>query len=95
MSAAWAAYVAQYSNLLNQAGAQPAGANLPHAGQNIIESANIPQVTQLDQQQPATQQPVQDYTEQWIEYYIMNGRPDYAEQIIELKKQQQAQQKQS
>jgi len=33
----------------------------------------------------------QDYTDQWIEFYIANGRPDYAEQMIQLKKQQQQQ----
>jgi anaerobic ribonucleoside-triphosphate reductase len=32
----------------------------------------------------------QDYSDQWIEYYIASGRPDYAEQIMQIKKQQQA-----
>lgn len=36
----------------------------------------------------------QDYTDQWIEFYMMSGRPDYAEQVIEMKKQAQKQQQQ-
>lgn len=108
VSAAWAAYFAQYSNLINQAGAQPGATGMPYAGQNLMGASSTQQVPQpeqpLQQQQQQPQQPQppsqqvqpnqgapqQDYTDQWIEFYIMNGRPDYAEQIIEMKKQQHA-----
>lgn len=88
VSAAWAAYFAQYSSLYTQAGAQPGIPAMPYAGQNILGSQQV-----SDQQptaQPTTVQPggqQQDYSDQWIEFYMMNGRPDYAEQIIEMKKQ--------
>lgn len=104
MSAAWAAYFAQYSTLFNQAGAQTNTAGIPYAGQTgllgsaVASATNNPQVPTLDQQPQAPTvdanqgtQAQQDYSDQWIEYYIANGRPDYAEQIIQMKKQQQAQ----
>lgn len=128
MSAAWAAYYAQYSNLLNQAGGQPgavgAAAGMPFAaaGQNLMGAASAaqqPQVTnphtpadshhstqatqsQVDPSQAGATAPAvggaasgqQDFSDQWIEFYLMNGRPDYAEQIMEMKKQQQAQKQQ-
>lgn len=109
VSAAWAAYFAQYSNLFSQTGAQPGTASSPYAGQNLIGAANAQPVPQADQSihqqsQPQSQQSSQpqvsstqsgqqpDYSDQWIEYYLKNGRPDYAEQIIEMKKRQQQQQ---
>lgn len=51
------------------------------------------QIPDLDTQQSAgdlasNAQSQQDFSDQWIEYYIANGRPDYAEQIIQMKKQQ-------
>lgn len=113
MTAAWAAYFAQYSTLFNQAGAQPgAAAGMPFAGQSSLLGAsslsapaaaptsNSQLLPQLDtQQQPAAAdsqggQAQQDFSDQWIEYYLANGRPDYAEQIIQLKKQQQGQKQQ-
>lgn len=110
VSAAWAAYFAQYSNMFNQPGAQPGAAGLPYANQNLLGAGGpqqvpgqteqpLPQAPPPPQQQapaapPGAGQPQQDYTDQWIEFYLMNGRPDYAEQIIEMKKQQQQQQKQ-
>lgn len=112
MSAAWAAYFAQYSNLFNQTGAQPGVTGSPYAGQNLIGATGTQPVPQADQSlhQQTQQQPQQpsqtqvsstqsgqarpDYSDQWIEYYLKNGRPDYAEQIIEMKKQQQQQQAQ-
>lgn len=106
MTAAWAAYFAQYSSMLNQTGAQP---GMPYAGQpNIlgvpgvggpaaVPTSNSQAMPQLNPQQPpAAVDPGQggqaqaDYSDQWIEYYLQNGRPDYAEQIMQMKKQQQA-----
>ena len=109
MTAAWAAYFAQYSTLFNQAGAQPgSAAGMPFAGQSnmmgapaVVPTSNSQLMPQLDsqQQQPAAAdnqggQAQQDFSDQWIEYYLANGRPDYAEQIIQLKKQQQGQKQQ-
>lgn len=112
VSAAWAAYYAQYSNMMTQAGPQLGSAGLPYAGQSLLGAAGTQQASQPDQQpqQPQAQaqaqsmpgaqqpqqdgQPQQDYTDQWIEFYLMHGRPDYAEHIIEMKKQQQQAQKQ-
>lgn len=85
-----------------------AGQNLMGAGAQPMPQLD-PTLQQKQQQQPPQQQPPQqpqvqtpqqgaqpqqDYTDQWIEFYLMNGRPDYAEQIIEMKKQQQAQKQQ-
>lgn len=90
MSAAWAAYFAQYSNLYNQAGAQPGAA----ATLTQPQPLQPPQPPQPSQQQgePGAPQAAQqqDYTEQWVEYYILNGRPDFAETLIQMKKQQQS-----
>lgn len=101
MSAAWAAYFAQYSTLFNQAGVQPGAGGLPYASQGLLGagSQQVPSAADpaLQHQAQATQaQPgqQQDYTDQWIEFYLRNGRADYAEQIIEMKKQQQAQKQQ-
>lgn len=80
----------------------------PQVPQPQIPQPQMPQQQQphqphQQQQQPSqlshlagstTTQPQQDYTDQWIEFYLANGRPDYAEQIIEMKKQQQQQQQQ-
>lgn len=128
MTAAWAAYMAQYSSMFNQHGAQPnvqAAASIPYGapGQpNLLGSATAPTATSATptmmpqiaasavptatsqlpgQPLPAGGDPSQqvssgggsnqsqDYTDQWIEFYLANGRPDYAEQMIQLKKQQQ------
>ena len=110
MTAAWAAYFAQYSSMLNQATPQP---GIPYGGQPGIHgapaaaapagvpSSNNQAMPQLDSQQPpAAVDPgpggsaQADFSDQWIEYYIQNGRPDYAEQIMQMKKQQQAQKQQ-
>lgn len=95
--AAWAAYFAQYSSVYGTAGAAQASAaaGLPYTGQNIIAPTTGQQLPQEDQSHGTqgsslAQQPQQDYSEQWIQYYIASGRPDYAEQIVELRKQQQA-----
>uniref|UniRef100_A0A6G1S893 Far upstream element-binding protein 1 n=1 Tax=Aceria tosichella TaxID=561515 RepID=A0A6G1S893_9ACAR len=112
MTAAWAAYFAQYSTLFNQTGAQPSTPGMPYPGQPSLLSSTAPvsapaaapttvssqSVPQMDPQQPQQQPSAdsgasggQDYSDQWIEFYIANGRPDYAEQIIQMKKQQQQQ----
>lgn len=71
------------------------------APQQSLPAAQQPgQTSQQQPQAPAASdtnqegQPQQDYTEQWIQFYLANGRPDYAEQIIEMKKQAQQQQQQ-
>lgn len=107
MTAAWAAYFAQYSSMFNQAGAQPAAAGMPYNGQSGVLGASAPvsapavvpaSNSQQSQQSSADPnqggQAQQDFSDQWIEYYLQNGRPDYAEQIIQMKKQQQAQKQQ-
>lgn len=113
LSASWAAYFAQYSNLFNQtAAAHTPGAGISgYPGQSLMNAGSSPQVPQQAEQTVQSQAGVgvasagagtnvtagagqQDYSDQWIEFYLMNGRPDYAEQIIEMKKQQQAQKQQ-
>lgn len=131
MTAAWAAYMAQYSSMFNQPGAQPnAGGGAPTAAAAMAYGAapagmmgapaatttpmlptmapnasgqqQAPLAVDPSQQQQANMggggggapvagaNPSQDYTDQWIEFYLANGRPDYAEQMIQLRKQQQA-----
>jgi hypothetical protein len=114
MTAAWAAYFAQYSTLFNQTGAQPGTPTMPYPTQPSLLGSTAPVTAQataapaavgsqsVPQMDPQTQQAsadvgssggqTQDYSDQWIEFYIASGRPDYAEQIIQMKKQQQQQQ---
>lgn len=95
MSAAWAAYFAQYSNLFNQTGTQPglmaSSAQIPSSQ---VSSAQVSSTQVSSSQVSSGQTHQQDYSDEWIEYYLKNGRADYAEQIIEMKKQQQAQKQQ-
>lgn len=83
MHAAWAAYDAQYAaSLLNQTAA--------YAGQELLPTSTS---QQMPLEEPphgasnaAVEQPKPDYSDAWIQYYIANGRLDYAEQVVEMKK---------
>lgn len=113
VTAAWAAYMAQYSNhMFNQptgAAASPGGLPGYPSGQAATglgsmgvqaAPAQAPMMTQQPSQIPQTPQAptattavsgqsAPDYSNQWIEFYIAMGRPDYAQQVVELKKKQQ------
>lgn len=81
--------------------ASSASAMLPNmSGAGISASSGqhqsgAPQVPGGDGGPPGQSNQSQDYTDQWIEFYLANGRPDYAEQMMQLKKQQQAQNSQA
>lgn len=82
-SIAWSAYMAQYNAFISQG-----AANVTQAGTMPALQSEQPQGVAAP---PAAVAGQKDYTDDWIEYYMANGRPDYAQQLIEMKKQQQQQ----